>query len=809
MGTQSTIDPTRQATGFFRIVLSATLGILLSLASLSHAQTISALTSPLLLPTSIAFDAQGNLYLAETNNHVIRRVDPTGVLTTIAGNGTQGFSGDGGPATSAQLDSPTGIVLDAANNLYFADSHNHRLRKVDATTGTITTIAGNGTPGFSGDGGAATLASLDLPTVLAIDSNGNLYLADTNNHRIRKLTATTGLITTVAGNGLQQFSGDGGPATAASIDSPSGLAVDSAGNLYLADTHNHRLRMVSAATGLISTIAGTGAPGFSGDTAAATAATLALPHGLSIDASGNIYFADTNNHRIRRISPEGIITTVAGDGTQAFSGDGGAAIAASLDTPRSTALSPAGLLTLADTGNERVRQISSSTIGGQGATAPVTLAIAGPSATLYGTGTLTVTLTTLGSASGLVTLAESTATGTNTLGTATIAANIAMISTAPLVAGQHHLFATYSGDITHQASQSTTTLLTISPVLLTASVTSASVLYGQPIPVLSGSLNGVLAQDAGKISLVLTTTAAVLSPVGTYPITAALKGPAAGNYTLAPLAGAVLAISKAPSSATLSASATSVAVGLPLSLSVHIASTTTGTPTGSITLLDGGTALTSLPLSSTDSAAFTTSTLTTGSHALAAVYAGDSNFTGSTAAAQTITISAPTPGDFTLTATGSTSQTIPAGNAASFTFAVQSQGAALASPITLASSGLPTGTTTTFSPTYLPPGGSITTFTLTIQTTKPTTSAIIRGQLTALAILLLPLLPLAQRSRRGFMGALCLVLVVFAAGCGDRIYTTSQTSAAPTSYPILVSGTATSPTGSVLQHTATVTLTIQ
>jgi len=243
----------------------------------------------------------------------------------------------------------------------------------------------------------------------------------------------------------------------------------------------------------------------------------------------------------------------------------------------------------------------------------------------------------------------------------------------------------------------------------------------------------------------------------------------------------------------LSASATSVSVGLPFNLSVHIASTTTGTPTGSVTLLDGGTALMSLSLSSTGNATFTTSTLTTGSHTLTVVYAGDTNFTGSTVATQTVVI---TPGDFTLATTGPTSQTIPAGNTASFTFAVQLQGATLDSPITLASSGLPTGTTATFSPTYLPPGGAITAFTLTIQTIKPATKiAGMRGQLAALAILLLPLLPLAQRSRRGFMGALCLVLVIFTAGCGDRIYTTSQPGAVLTSYPILVSGTATSPTG--------------
>ena len=339
--------------------------LLLALCCLhSPAQTaVSAIATPLLLPSAIVFDAQGNLYVAETANHVIRKIDRSGNLTTIAGTGTQGFGGDGGPATAAQLDSPQGLALDANQNLYIADTHNHRIRKLSLTTGIINTVAGTGIAGFAGDHASATAAQLNLPTALALDAQQNLYLADTASHRVRKIDAVTGLITTVAGDGTQGFAGDNGLATAASIDSPTGIAVDGAGNLYLADTHNHRIRMIAATTGLITTVAGTGVEAFSGDNAAASGAAVALPHGLSLDTAGNLYLADTANHRIRRIdAATGQITTVAGDGTQALAGDNGPATAASLNSPRAVVASAIAPLTLADTGNQRIRQVDAASI---------------------------------------------------------------------------------------------------------------------------------------------------------------------------------------------------------------------------------------------------------------------------------------------------------------------------------------------------------------------------------------------------------------------------------------------------------------
>ena len=293
MGSQSIIFP------FRRVAAVVWLALAFLSARDAIGQAVSALTVPLLLPSAVVFDAQGNLYIAETGNHVIRRIDPSGNITAVAGTGVQGFSGEGGAAVSAQLDSPEGLALDGAGDLYIADTHNHRIRKVAAATRIITTVAGTGAAGFSGDNGAATAAQLDLPTALALDAGGDLYLADSANHRIRRIDAVTGSITTVAGTGMQGYSGDNGPATAAVIDSPTGLAVDAAGNLYLADTHNQRIRRVDAVTGAISTIAGNGVLGFTADGAPGTP--LALPQGLSLDAIGNLYFADRANHRIRRI----------------------------------------------------------------------------------------------------------------------------------------------------------------------------------------------------------------------------------------------------------------------------------------------------------------------------------------------------------------------------------------------------------------------------------------------------------------------------------------------------------------------------
>jgi len=520
----------------------------------ARAQT-QAITLPLVLPGPIVFDAQGDLYFAETNGNVVREFSTAGVITNVAGTGTQGFAGDGGPATSAELDSPAGLAMDSAGNLYIADSHNQRVREVSAVTGVISTIVGTGIAGFSGDGGPAKAAQLDLPTALALDAAGNLFVADTNNHRVRRVAAASGVITTVAGDGVQSFGGDGGPATAASIDSPNGLAVDTVGNLYLADTRNGRVREVDTATGVISTVAGTAATGgnlqqFGGDGGAATAAGLALPRGVTIDAAGNLYLADSANQRVRRISG-GVVTTVAGQGTQAYTGDGAPAVSASLDTPRSLAMPPSGLLTIADAGNMRVRQLD------------------------------------------------------------------------------------------------------------------------------------------------------------------ALPAPGPDIHTIASQ------------------------------------------------------------------------------------------------------VAAPLASDFTLTATGATSQTIAAGTAATYTFSVGAVGAALASPIALSAQGMPLGSIASFSPVSIPPGGAVTSFTLTVQTpmarlqTPPLSST---AEAIALAGFLLPVVGIVKRRRPDRRSA-GTSLILFAssallfAGCGDRVNADYQGVNQET-YTLTVTGTATGPTGNALVHSANVTLVV-
>ena len=325
----------------------------------------------------VAADGEGNLYIADVADHSIRKVDAeTNLITTVAGGKGAGFSGDGGPAILAQINSnpsnrpifgtsgglqAMGIAADKVGNLYIADTGNNRIRRVDAATRIITTVAGNGTPGLSGDGGPATSASLNEPFDVEVDAAGHLYIADTRNHRIRRVDAVTGIITTLAGNSSSEtdwgYAGDGGPATQAKMVYPWGVAVDSQGNLYVPNDISHCIRRIDGQTGIITTVAGNGGGGFSGDGGSAVSAALQNPRSVAVDGLGNLFIADYVNQRIRRLDQgTGIITTVAGTGVAGFAGDGGAATAARLNHPSGLAWHD-GAVYIADTRNHRIRQV--------------------------------------------------------------------------------------------------------------------------------------------------------------------------------------------------------------------------------------------------------------------------------------------------------------------------------------------------------------------------------------------------------------------------------------------------------------------
>ncbi len=775
----------------------------------AQSSATQATTVPVLLPSGVAYDANGNLYIADTGKHVLLKVTAAGTLTTVAGTGTQGFDGDGGPAVAALLDAPVGVALDASGNLYLSDSHNHRIRRIDAASGLMTTFAGTGTAGSGPDGTAAAQTAIDLPTALTMSTAGDLFYADSRNHLVRRIDHATGAVATVAGNGVEGYGGEGGPATAANLDAPEGLAIDSVGNLYISDTRNQRVRRVDAKTGLIVTVAGTGVAGSSGDAGAGTAAAVRLPRGLALDGKGNLLLVDSQNHRIRQLDAvSGQMSTVAGDGTQDYAGDGGLASVASLNAPRGVTVNAAGLPTLSDSGNERVRQVDAAavihTLAGVGPTEAGVLTLTGSSVLGYGTGTITATLAA-SPATGAVTFLDG---GSQTLGTAALSADAATFSLAGLAAGTHSLSATYAGDANHRAAQSGVFALTIAPAALTATPNPVSLIYGQAIPSLTGTLAGELPRDAtaGSVTLALVTTAHALSPPGSYPITAGIQGAAAANYTLTSVPG-TLTIAKAPSVVTMTSG-----------LAVQVTSSTAGTATGTVALIQGGQVMQTLPLSPSGSAAFavsnplvSASSTSGGTPTVTALYSGDGNLLGSASAAVAITASSGTAPaaagpDFLLAATGPTAVTASAGTSAQFSFSATPVGGGLASPIQLTVAGMPTGATASFSPAYLPPGSGAQPFTLTIQTPKV---AGLRWRDGMIYAVLLPVTWLARRQRRVLLAFAMTVLVGAAMGCGDRVNATSSLAKAAKISTLTVSGTGTSASGATVLHTVVVTLTVE
>ena len=776
--------------------------LLAMLATALRAQTFTPGSTPagsiaLLRPLGLAYDPQGDLFFADSGNHVIRRLDPNGNLTTVAGTGTQGFSGDAVPAVMAQLDTPSAVALDAVGNLFLADTHNHRIRRVDAATQSITTIAGTGLSGFSGDGGPATGAKLASPLALVVGSTNLLYIADSRNHRVRSLDLPTGIITTVAGVGTQGFSGDGDVATNAHLDTPAGLALDSAGNLFIADTGNHRIRRVDAVTHIISTVAG-----------ASTSSRLLRPASLAFSPSG-LLIADAGSQRVLRLdASSGALTVLAGQGSQSFEGDGGPASVAKLDSPGALAVTPSGAVTIADTGNERIRQVgadgSISTVAGLGTLVAGSLTLSGATTQSYGAVTLLAALSSGATSQGSVSLLDTSTGNTVLVAQTTLGTGLARFTLATLSAGSHLLLATFSGDGTHLAAQSQILAITVAPVPLSATLTGTpTVVFGQSLPSLTAILAGVLPSDANRLTVNVATNTTASSPPGTYPINMALSGPAAGNYTFMPPA-ATLTIAKASVTATLTQTGSS--------LTAHVASSGIGNPTGSITLLtSAGTRFASVLLNAAGTAEISTASLANGVYSLSAIYSGDQDFLSAESTPLNLTVGTPAvPADFSFSMAGNTTQAVNSGETAQFSVALKLSGTStLAGPITLSASALPIGFAANFDPPIIPPGGSVTGFTLSIITPRALASShslLTSRDWTALAALLPCLVLVLSRRQKLLLGSLAALALC---GCGARINSPQATQSTSTTYPITITGTTTNLDGSVLQHTANMSLVVQ
>ena len=344
---------------------------LLFIAPLCYAQTITTIagnglenlsgdggpadSAALSYPTGVAVDTNGNVYIGDTYNHRIRIVNTAGTINTYAGSSGPSYAGDGGPATAARFAFPNGICIDTSGNLFIADESNSRIRVVN-TRDTVFTFAGNGFPGYSGDGSAAIAANLSSPMCVAADNKGNIYIADGSNYRIRMVNAS-GIISTIAGNGTNGNTGNGGPADSAEMGMPISVAVDHKGNVYFCDFVNSVVRVINSA-GIINGFAGNGTSGYSGDHGPATAAKLFGPAGLAIDSDGNVFISDGGNNVVRKVDTFGIITTYAGDGEQGFSGDGGLANAAELNNPYYLTIDKWNNLYIADNGNNRIRKVT-------------------------------------------------------------------------------------------------------------------------------------------------------------------------------------------------------------------------------------------------------------------------------------------------------------------------------------------------------------------------------------------------------------------------------------------------------------------
>ncbi|MGC2211138.1 MAG: Ig-like domain repeat protein [Candidatus Korobacteraceae bacterium] len=773
-----------------------------------------ATSAQLFSPSSVALDGAGNFYIADSTNNVVRKVTSGGVITTYAGRfALHGYSGDGGPATSALFANVNSVAVDGAGNLYIADSFNNVIRKV-TPDGVISTVAGsyNLGSGYSGDAGPATSAQLNYPDSVALDEAGNLYIEDSSNFVIRKVT-TRGTISTVAGNQSlgDGYSGDGGPATSAQIGDAYGIALDEAGNLYIVDTENSAVRMVTPA-GIITTVAGNRSLGlgYSGDGGLATSAQLAHPTGAAVDAAGDLYIADADNGVIRKVAPDGIISTVVGNNPQGpgYSGDGGPATSAQLDWPADIVLDGGGNPYIADLSNNVIRKVDvtdapSLTFAGTypgGASAAQDIAVLNlgnealmisristpANFSLGGADTsCSVSGQTLQPAASCVLGIEFTPAGAgtfvaglqwtdNTLNYGEFIQGISLQGTAP-------------PEPTTTTVTAPATAVFTSQITLTATVsgaTSASI-NGNVTFSVGGSRLGTVPVTNGVATLIVGVDPVVGFTTGSDTITASYAGDAS---FVASSGSTTLVASLAPTTTTVPASTAAVPFGSTTNLSAWVSAPGSTTITGTITFMVGsttvGTATAAGGLATLSNVAVTTANgFTVGSDTITANYSGDANFAASSGSA-TATVVMPT---YTLTA--ATSLTATSGGSITSTFLVRSSNysgtVTFATAITSAN-GTVSAVAVSASPVTLTPA-AIGTSTLTITTTTSAAAhAPARGWKNGGVLLFCVVLfgaPFSRFRRKRIIAVLLTALAISLAGllmsCGSsraaRVYTVTLT----------------------------------
>lgn len=787
----------------------------------------AATASLLNAPGSVAVDNQGNVYVADTANNTVRKITIGGNISRVAGTaGSAGYSGDGGLATAAKLNAPAGIALDGGNNLYIADTRNNVIRRVDADSGLITTVAGTGTAGYAGDFAAATLATLRAPSAVAFYAPGLLYIADTGNNVVRMVGLRGGAIQTVAGTGVQGSGGDGALALSAQLNAPAGVAVSPTGSVYISDTGNQRIRVLDN-SGTISAVAGSGVAGFNGDGAAATAS-FSAPAGIAVDAAGNVYVADAGNNRVRVVA-NGQVLTVTGSNTAGVGGNGGNSSLASVNAPTGVALDASGNLLIADTGNNEVRRIDAS--GSAMAFAPTTptLSSQAQQVSVINAGNANLNVTSVVIPAGFV---QETTGGTD-CGTLTLAAGktcALRIHFAPTALVQYTGNAVITDNSQGVAGATQKVALsglgknvfTFSftlPATVTAGQSiSVTVTVSNPAQTYAGTVHFSSSDAQAALPADYTYTAAdtggahtftvKLGTAGLQTVTVSDKNDATqfGTQSTTVSAGAASAI--VVNSGTNQSANIGTNFGSPL---VARVTDSYGNPVAGVTVTFtapttgaraafGGTSATATAVSAVTGLA-SSGSATLKANFIVGSYNVVASATGLSSASFAMTNTSTVPADFTMTSSLPAIATVLPGASGSVTLTVTPVGG-LYAPVNLTCNSPEASITCSFSnATVAPADGTSQTVTFTVQTTGPKRTAMnnVVRTLPTVALAMLMFAGCTRRRSRGLhrlLLALCVVSLGFAViGCGDGVAKKTPTA----TYNITVTGTS----GSIT-HTLTI-----